>query len=128
MNDRGTWFSRQRRRLRTATSWLFGLAAAVAIGGAGSQLTGPVTCRDGWQSPSIGRRGACSHHGGVDRSGRVWLFMALGGGVLGGLGFYHSALGYRLGGEQRRIAPRPGCSPSGPAGSCARRPARESST
>jgi hypothetical protein len=24
-----------------------------------------VTCADGWSSPSIGRRGACSHHGGV---------------------------------------------------------------
>jgi hypothetical protein len=23
------------------------------------------TCRDGWGSPSIGKRGACSHHGGV---------------------------------------------------------------
>lgn len=23
------------------------------------------TCADGWRSPSIGRRGACSHHGGV---------------------------------------------------------------
>jgi len=23
------------------------------------------TCADGWDSPSIGRRGACSHHGGV---------------------------------------------------------------
>ena len=30
-------------------------------------VAGPVTCRDGWGSPSIGRRGACSHHGGVDR-------------------------------------------------------------
>ncbi|MFF2852674.1 hypothetical protein ACFVT5_41235 [Streptomyces sp. NPDC058001] len=24
-----------------------------------------TTCRDGWDSPSIGRPGACSHHGGV---------------------------------------------------------------
>lgn len=31
-------------------------------------LLGPNTCRSGWQSPSIGRSGACSHHGGVDRS------------------------------------------------------------
>ncbi len=28
-------------------------------------LVQPTTCRDGWQSPSIGRRGACSWHGGV---------------------------------------------------------------
>ena len=25
-------------------------------------------CRDGWASPSIGQAGACSHHGGVDRT------------------------------------------------------------
>ncbi|MEJ8662324.1 hypothetical protein [Streptomyces sp. MS1.AVA.4] len=24
-----------------------------------------TVCADGWDSPSIGRRGACSHHGGV---------------------------------------------------------------
>lgn len=29
-----------------------------------------ATCRDGWPSPSIGKRGACSHHGGVAGS---WL-------------------------------------------------------
>jgi len=28
-----------------------------------------ATCRDGWKSPSIGRQGACSHHGGVDYKG-----------------------------------------------------------
>lgn len=32
-------------------------------------LSGPPRCRDGWLSPSIGHRGACSWHGGVDRSG-----------------------------------------------------------
>jgi hypothetical protein len=26
---------------------------------------GGLSCRDGWHSPSIGRQGACSHHGGV---------------------------------------------------------------
>ena len=30
-----------------------------------SLLIGPITCSSGWQSPSIGHRGACSHHGGV---------------------------------------------------------------
>ncbi len=25
-----------------------------------------VSCMDGWSSPSIGRSGACSHHGGVN--------------------------------------------------------------
>ncbi|GEM_PF-1499385 len=28
-------------------------------------IIGPVTCNSGWKSPSIGRSGACSHHGGV---------------------------------------------------------------
>ena len=28
-------------------------------------IIGPVTCSSGWKSPSIGRQGACSHHGGV---------------------------------------------------------------
>jgi hypothetical protein len=27
----------------------------------------PLVCVDGWKSPSIGRQGACSSHGGVDR-------------------------------------------------------------
>lgn len=29
-------------------------------------LLGPPDCRDGWNSPSIGSTGACSHHDGVD--------------------------------------------------------------
>lgn len=49
------------------------LASAIA-----NDIWGPViiTCVDGWHSPSIGRQGACSHHGGVKpdpRSG--WLFL-----------------------------------------------------
>ncbi len=32
------------------------------------RLAGATTCQDGWQSPSIGSRGACSYHGGVDRT------------------------------------------------------------
>jgi hypothetical protein len=31
-------------------------------------------CRDGWASGSIGQRGACSHHGGVDSGGAVGLY------------------------------------------------------
>ncbi len=30
-------------------------------------------CKDGWESHSIGVRGACSHHGGVESGGRVFL-------------------------------------------------------
>ena len=29
---------------------------------------GPRRCADSWNSPSIGRSGACSHHGGVSGS------------------------------------------------------------
>src|SRR5215472_3796835 len=32
------------------------------------QMFGPVKCSDGYASPSIGRSGACSSHGGVDRT------------------------------------------------------------
>jgi hypothetical protein len=28
-------------------------------------MFGPAKCRDGWASPSIGKQGACSSHGGV---------------------------------------------------------------
>jgi len=33
-----------------------------------NELLGPVKCRDGYASSSIGRSGACSSHGGVDKS------------------------------------------------------------
>lgn len=36
----------------------------------------PATCRDGWASPSIGRSGACSWHGGVKRGGGL-RFLAM---------------------------------------------------
>jgi hypothetical protein len=32
------------------------------------EMLGPVKCRDGYASSSIGRSGACSSHGGVDSS------------------------------------------------------------
>jgi hypothetical protein len=31
----------------------------------GMESLGGLSCADGWQSPSIGKSGACSHHGGV---------------------------------------------------------------
>lgn len=42
-------------------------------------------CSDGWQSSSIGVRGACSHHGGVGNGGGVSLIAAL---ALAGYSFY----------------------------------------
>jgi hypothetical protein len=56
-------------------------------------LVHPTVCRDGWASGSIGRRGACSHHGGV---GTNWsllgVFLGAGGGAYGvgsGLAGFH---------------------------------------
>lgn len=47
----------------------------------GKNIEGPsyVGCADGWNSPSIGRMGACSHHGGVVRktTGFISFFIAL---------------------------------------------------
>jgi hypothetical protein len=34
-------------------------------------VVGPVTCSDGWHSPSIGRQGACSWHGCVDTTPQI---------------------------------------------------------
>jgi hypothetical protein len=51
-----------------------------------SLIAGPETCQDGWKSPSIGRPGACSHHGGVTNKWRiVMLISLLSGGAAYGL-------------------------------------------
>jgi ssDNA-binding Zn-finger/Zn-ribbon topoisomerase 1 len=36
----------------------------------------PTTCNDGWHSPSIGRQGACSWHGGVNNTPQFLGFVA----------------------------------------------------
>ena len=41
------------------------------------------TCNDGWKSTSIGRQGACSHHGGVDYNGEYPLIGIIAGIFLG---------------------------------------------
>ena len=54
-----------------------------------------VRCADGWRSPSIGRQGACSGHGGVRGNGAGFvLVFAVGVGVVAGKGV------------ARRLAPR----------------------
>src|SRR5438874_1673031 len=40
-------------------------------------FSGPATCADGWQSPSIGSRGACSYHGGVAHAGPLWFLVSI---------------------------------------------------
>ena len=77
------------RRLKLgpiASAWLSGAAVFVLVMIGMGYVLGPATCRDGWHSASVGRRGACSHHGGVDRSGgTLRLLMSIGAGV--GTGF-----------------------------------------
>ena len=44
-----------------------------------SILFGGAVCSDGWASPSIGRRGACSYHGGVNRTvGTIKFMLSIG--------------------------------------------------
>lgn len=57
--------------LRRYSGWasiIAGLMVFFALAKLTGFLLGPVTCRDGWASSSIGRQGACSWHGGVDNS------------------------------------------------------------
>lgn len=71
-------------RLSIIAGWLVGLLLLVGL----LSLIPPPTCRDGWRSPSIGRQGACSHHGGVERhSGLAFMAVA----VSFGAGFLVSA-------------------------------------
>lgn len=44
----------------------------------------PARCADGWASPSIGRSGACSHHGGVGHGNPLPFLMSVLAGVTTG--------------------------------------------
>jgi len=46
----------------------------------------PIACVDGWHSPSIGARGACSYHGGVGHGSMLWFLISIAAG-LGAWGF-----------------------------------------
>jgi hypothetical protein len=54
-----------------------GVAAALAVLILAKILSGPATCADGWGSPSIGTRGACSYHGGVAGGGTLWFVVSI---------------------------------------------------
>ena len=58
-----------------------GFAVFFILNLVGNQIVGPTRCSDGWASPSIGKQGACSHHGGVNRSPKsgVLILSILGG-------------------------------------------------
>jgi hypothetical protein len=78
------------------------------------QALGPATCRDGWDSPSIRSRGACSWHGGVDHSHTV---LARLGGLVAGAGAFVLTLGIREVGkpaQPERAPVRPPAAPTLP--------------
>lgn len=61
------------RRHSLILSILTGLIVLFGIARGIGEILGPATCRDGWASSSIGSRGACSWHGGVDRSRNILI-------------------------------------------------------
>ncbi|MGY4257378.1 hypothetical protein ACVI1L_004446 [Bradyrhizobium sp. USDA 4516] len=59
------------KSIRVATAIAFFVLAGI--------FRGPITCRDGWHSPSIGSREACSYHGGVARgASSLWFLLSVG--------------------------------------------------
>ena len=58
-------------RVPTIAGWVVGILLLIGL----LPLVPAPSCRDGWDSPSIGRRGACSHHGGVERHGELALLI-----------------------------------------------------
>ena len=85
-----------------------GVAAFIAGEIVTSPLRGPATCRDGWHSSSIGRQGACSHHGGVVPHGSWTTLISL---ILGGAA---GAGVHRLQQPRSPVLPMPSVLPTPP--------------
>lgn len=85
-----------------------GVAVFVLLRALASPLIGPTVCRDGWQSHSIGARGACSHHGGVGTNWGALLATILSGaaGIWTGRAI-HKRNETRRSQEMERRYPRP---------------------
>lgn len=66
------------------SSWLAGIVGGFISFAVISTVEGPARCRDGWHSTSIGKQGACSHHGGVGRSSApIWsLLIGIGSAIV----------------------------------------------
>jgi hypothetical protein len=79
-----------------------GVLLWIVVSGLAGRALGPTTCRDGWDSPSIGRQGACSHHGGVDDSKA--FFANLAGLIVGGLAGLARSNSLRRAADRRRAA------------------------
>lgn len=62
----------------TKLPWIVGFIAAVMAIWIFSAIEGPRRCNDGSSSSSIGRKGACSHHGGVGGTWSPILGLAVG--------------------------------------------------
>jgi hypothetical protein len=60
--------------------WVVGVTLFLRL----QQLLPEVRCADGWRSPSIGRQGACSHHGGVRGNG-IYVISILGLSIAAGI-------------------------------------------
>ena len=76
--------------------FLVGFLTFLVLTFAGNAIVGPAVCNDGWASPSIGRQGACSHHGGVNELPKYLVLIFAGfGGVIAGS--YYSGIQSRSG-------------------------------
>ncbi|WP_375395608.1 topoisomerase DNA-binding C4 zinc finger domain-containing protein [uncultured Sphingomonas sp.] len=91
--------------MRGCVSTIIGIVAFIGLSILAGQLLGPVPCRDGWASSSIGSRGACSWNGGVDRSrnGLGGLLMIVSGFI--GFGFYNTKFAEMLDRQRKRPPP-----------------------
>jgi hypothetical protein len=78
-----TYFSRD---LHVKKGTIIGLFVGVGLFVLLNQALPERVCKDGWKSPSIGRPGACSHHGGVKTSvlPLLVLLTSIGAGTLVG--------------------------------------------
>ncbi|HAU0210485.1 TPA: hypothetical protein JBF18_15885, partial [Legionella pneumophila] len=66
-------------KYRIATGWIVGVVFFVLF-----KIIAPYPiCNDGWDSSSIGHRGACSHHNGVNHHSTYHLLTFLGSIFLG---------------------------------------------
>jgi len=65
LNKPLTEAQKKRKRIINYFSTLIGVALFLSVTITGFAWDGSARCSDGWNSSSIGRQGACSHHGGV---------------------------------------------------------------
>ena len=69
--------------MKKVFAWFIGIVIFISL----MSFVPPTSCHDGWNSPSIGRQGTCSHHGGVDDHGFIKLLIGIMS-IAAGLGTY----------------------------------------